>query len=86
MDETFEKVKGLMTSEFDLAPDRITPSTELAALNVDSLATLEFIFTLETAFGITVDNETDLRGGKVQDVVDAVNAALSRRTAQPSAA
>jgi acyl carrier protein len=86
MDEMFEKVKALMVKEFDISPERISPTAELTSLGVDSLAALEFVFVLEEAFGVTVDNETDLRGGKVQDVVDVVTAALSRHAPLPEAA
>ena len=83
MNDTFERIKSLMVSEFQLDPVRIMPATELTDLGVDSLAALEFVFELEDKFQITLESETDLRGGLVQDVVDAVNLALSR---QPSVA
>ncbi len=83
MDETFEKVKALIIKEFGVAPEAITPGTALGDLGVDSLAALEFAFTLEDMFHVTMNNEADLRGGKVQDVVDVVNAALAAR--QPAA-
>ena len=83
MNDTFERIKSLMVSEFQLDPLRIMPATELTDLGVDSLAALEFVFELEDKFQITLESETDLRGGLVQDVVDAVNLALSR---QPSVA
>ena len=86
MDETYGKVKEMMVREFNLEADRITPDTELASLGVDSLAALEFIFDLETAFGVTLGYENDVRGAKVQDVVDAVNAALREQAPQRSAA
>ena len=79
MNDTFERVKSLMVSEFQLEPERIMPATELTELGVDSLAALEFVFELEDSFQITLESETDLRGGLVQDVVDAVNLALSRQ-------
>lgn len=75
MDDTYSKVKALMVREFELPEDSITPTTELTALGVDSLAALEFVFDLEDAFGVTMGTETDLRGGTVQDVVGAVDAA-----------
>jgi len=78
MNETFEKVKALMVREFHADPHRLEPQTELTALGVDSLATLEFAFELEEAFGISLEN-TDLRGTTVQAVVDAVCAAMARQ-------
>lgn len=76
MTDTFERIRALMAEEFQLDPRTITPETPLIDLGVDSLAALEFAFDLEEAFHITLDPQTDLRGGKVADVVAAVEAAL----------
>ena len=81
MNQTYEQVKELLIKEFQLDPAGITPSTQLTELGVDSLAALEFVFALEDYFQITLDAETDLRGGAVQDVVDAVDLALTRSPA-----
>ncbi len=87
MTETFDKVKALIVKEFGVAPDSITPATALVELGVDSLAALEFVFTLEDLFHVTMNSETtDLRGGKVQDVVDVVNAALAAKAPLPAGA
>lgn len=80
MNEIFEKVKALMIREFQADPHLLQPDTELTALGVDSLATLEFAFELEEAFGISLEN-TDLRGTTVQSVVDAVRSAMARAPA-----
>ena len=85
MNGTFEKVKALMVAEFQIDPQAITPETHLTELGVDSLAALEFVFLLEDAFSFTMDNDTDLRGGLVQDVVTAVERALSRQPAATAA-
>jgi acyl carrier protein len=77
MNDIFEKVKALMIREFHADPQMLRPDTELTTLGVDSLATLEFAFELEEAFGISLEN-TDLRGTTVQSVVDAVRAAMAR--------
>ena len=86
MDDTFTKVKDLMVSEFEIAAETVTPTTELTALGVDSLAALEFVFALEDAFGVAMGSDTDLRGGKVQDVVAAVDAALDGQSRLRAAA
>jgi acyl carrier protein len=86
MNDTFERVKALMVGEFQLDPASVTPATPLTELGVDSLAALEFVFVLEDAFGITIDATTDLRGGRVEDVVNAVNRAQSPQLAMPAAA
>ena len=77
MNEIYERIKALMVREFDANPEMLQPDTDLTALGVDSLATLEFAFELEEEFGISLEN-TDLRGTTVQSVVDAVTAAMAR--------
>jgi acyl carrier protein len=79
MNETFERVRALMIKEFQLEPTRVTPETPLTDLGVDSLAALEFVFALENEFAIRFENDVDLRGGAVRDVVAAVQTALSQR-------
>ena len=81
MNDTFERIKTLMVSEFQVDGGALAPETELTALGVDSLATLEFAFEIEEAFGISLEN-TDLRGTTVQAVVHAVDAALARNAVQ----
>ena len=85
MNTTFARIRTLMAGEFQIAPESITPETPLTDLGVDSLAALEFVFLLEDEFDFTMDSDTDLRGGLVQDVVDAVELALSRRPAAMAA-
>jgi acyl carrier protein len=86
MDATFEQVKAMIVNEFSIAPEKVTRSTALTDLGVDSLAALEFVFLLEDAFHITVQSDADLRGGTVQDVVDTVEAALRQGTPAQAAA
>jgi acyl carrier protein len=74
-----------MVREFQVDSETLSPDSELAALGVDSLATLEFAFELEEAFGISLEN-ADLRGTTLQAVVDAVNAAMTRNSVQELAA
>jgi len=83
---TFDTVRDLMAKEFHLDIEAILPETPLIDLGVDSLAALEFAFDLEEAFHITLDARTDLRGARVQDVVDAVDAAWTRTAASAESA
>jgi acyl carrier protein len=79
MSDTFSKVKALIAAEFQIDPAKIAPGTQLTDLGIDSLAALEFAFVLEDEFKVTMDASTDLRGGVVQNVVEAVDLALSRQ-------
>lgn len=78
MNHTFEHVRQLIANEFSLDPATIEPETPLVELGVDSLAALEFAFRLEEAFGVRFDDDVDLRGAAVRDLVTAVEAAQER--------
>jgi len=75
MGETFDQVRSLIAKEFQLDPSTIRPDSSLADLGVDSLAALELAFEIESAFGITLDQSTDLRGATVTEVVAVLDAA-----------
>lgn len=77
MTSTLDRIRALMAREFSLDPHAIQGDTPLTDLGVDSLAALEFVFDLEDEFKITLDPQTDLRSGRVSDVVAAVDRALA---------
>jgi acyl carrier protein len=86
MNDTFARIRNLLAGEFEIDPATIVPATPLTALGVDSLAALEFVFILEDMFHVTLDAQTDLRGGLVQDLIDAVEHALAGQSAPAAAA
>ena len=79
MSTTFDRVRTMLAAEFSLDPAQVAVDTPLEELGVDSLAALEFAFEIEDEFKITLDSQADLRGGRVGDVVAAVDAAIARR-------
>jgi acyl carrier protein len=85
MTSTLDSIRALMAREFNLDARAIQADTPLTELGVDSLAALEFVFDLEEAFNITLDPQTDLRGGRVSDVVAAVDSALAGMAAHAPA-
>jgi acyl carrier protein len=87
MNETLERIRTLLAAEFPIDRETIKATTPLTDLGVDSLAALEFVFVLEDTFQVVLDPATDLRGGMVQDLVDAVERAREPRlVANPAAA
>ena len=53
MTTTFETMKRIIIKDFELAPERLTPDTPLADIELDSLAVTELIFALEDEFNVT---------------------------------
>ena len=60
----FEKVKAILSEQFDVEEDSITAETTLADdLGADSLASVELVMALEEASGISID-DADVAGLK----------------------
>ena len=53
MTTTFETMKRIIVKDYELAPERLTPDTPLADIELDSLAITELIFALEDEFNVT---------------------------------
>ena len=53
MTTTFETMKRIIIKDYELAPERLTPDTALADVELDSLAVTELIFSLEDEFNVT---------------------------------
>lgn len=50
---TFEGLREIIAKDYALAPETLSPETELKALAIDSLALIELIFMLEDRFDVT---------------------------------
>ena len=53
MTTTFETMKRIIVKDYELAPERLTPDTPLADIELASLAITELIFALEDEFNVT---------------------------------
>ena len=53
MTTTFETMRRIIVKDYELAPERLTPDTPLADIELDSLAVTELIFSLEDEFSVT---------------------------------
>jgi acyl carrier protein len=49
---TFETMKRIIVKDYELKPERLTPDTPLADVDLDSLAITELIFALEDEFNV----------------------------------
>ena len=56
--EIFEKVKGIVVEQLEVAEDTVTPEANFANdLGADSLDTVELVMALEEAFDIEIPDE-----------------------------
>ena len=54
MSTTFVRLSMILQKSFNVSPERLTPSTTLASLDIDSLGTVELLWQVEEAFRITI--------------------------------
>jgi acyl carrier protein len=53
MKTTFDVLRDILVKDYELEPERLTPATALAEVELDSLALTELIFSLEDEFKVT---------------------------------
>lgn len=82
---TFQALREIIAKDYDIAADSLTPQTPLDTLEIDSLALIELIFTLEERFDVIAEDvPADLPTlGSVAGYIDGLVAA---RNATPIAA
>ena len=80
MTTTFETMKRIIVKDYELAPERLTPDTPLADINLDSLAITELIFALEDEFNVTA--KTNGQGMQtLGDIAAYIDQLISERDA-----
>ncbi|MEJ7688429.1 MAG: phosphopantetheine-binding protein [Variovorax sp.] len=57
MDTTFEKLKTILVRDYKVDPEALTPDAPLEGLGIDSLGTVELLWTVEEEFGIKLPGE-----------------------------
>ena len=74
----FEKIKSIISKQFDFDEDKITPQTNFADdLGADSLDVVELAMSMEDSFGIPEIAENDMKNiATVSDLVNYVTDAL----------
>ena len=79
MSDTLKRIQVMLADQYQLAPERLGPDQLLADLGIDSLSTIEFMFTLEDEFSIRLADE---RGAlvTVNDIAVLVDAVLQKKT------
>ncbi len=72
--QTFAILRELIAKDHAIAPETLTPETPLQSLEIDSLALIELIFTLEERFDVVADKVPDDLPtlGSVADYIDGL--------------
>lgn len=81
---TLEVVQQMLREQFDLGAEQVVPEGKLAELGVDSLATIEFLFSLEERFGLDMNSEP-APIETVGQIADEIDRLLARKAAAPVA-
>ena len=69
---SLENIQRMMSEQFDLKPEVLTPDAQLETLGVDSLSVIEFMFNIEDEFKIKLpDERVELK--TVQDIANIVD-------------
>jgi len=75
---TLERLKQLFIAHFDYNIEKLTVTTTLESLGLDSLDLVDFMFDIEKEFNISIpDQEFKVR--TIQDMVDALDRFISEQ-------
>lgn len=70
---TFERLRAILIRDYRGVPAGLTPETALDELGIDSLGTVELLWTLEEEFKIKLPTEPPLAMRTVGDVVGYID-------------
>ena len=82
MSTTFERLSTILVKTFNLPPERLTLDAPLAALDIDSLGTVELLWKVEDVFKITLPAEP-VELLTLADVVKYIDRLVAQPRAQP---
>jgi acyl carrier protein len=57
MSSTYERLSAILLRDYAIPAERLKPDTPLASLGIDSLGTVELLWTIEEAFHIKLPAE-----------------------------
>lgn len=84
MTTTFDGLRDIIVRDFELPPERLTRTTRLEEIELDSLAVTELVFALEDEFHVTAEN-TGPTFGTLGDIADYIDRLIAARDAPPPA-
>ncbi|HVW06046.1 MAG TPA: acyl carrier protein [Vicinamibacterales bacterium] len=78
MTTTVERVKAMAAAHFGVDPARVDVDQPIATLGADSLGYLEFLFALEDAFSITIDQDAAEKVPTLRALADLVDSVATK--------
>ena len=82
MSSTFERLRAILVKDYRLAPDQLSLDAPLESLGIDSLGTVELLWTIEDAFGIKLPSDP-VELPTLGDVVRFVDELVALQTVAP---
>ncbi|WP_334190452.1 acyl carrier protein [Noviherbaspirillum sp.] len=77
---TYERLKQILVSKYQLAPEKLTPDARLEELGVDSLGVMELLFQVEDEFSIRLPSD-QVELPTIGDVVDYIDRLVAEQHA-----
>lgn len=75
---SLETIQRMMSEQFDLKPEALSPDAPLDGLGIDSLSVIEFMFNIEDAFKIKLpDERVEIK--TIRDIADIVDRLVSEQ-------
>ena len=81
MNTTFDTLSTILVQTFNLPPERLTPDMSLAALDIDSLGTVELLWQVEEVFKVKLPAEP-VAMLTLADVVVFIDGLVAQRRVQ----
>ena len=78
MSTTLERLKQLFIAHFDYKIEKLTVTTTLESLGLDSLDIIDFMFDIEKEFNISIPDQ-EFKVTTIQDMVDALDRLISEQ-------
>ena len=78
MSTTLERLKQLFIAHFDYNIEKLTATTTLENLGLDSLDLVNFMFDIEKEFNISIPDQ-EFKVTTIQDMVDALDRLISEQ-------
>lgn len=87
MSSTFDRLEAILVKDYKAVPGALRPDTRLEELGIDSLGTVELLWSVEEAFGVKLPPEPVAlaTAGDVVTYLDALMADTTKTTAPASA-
>jgi acyl carrier protein len=75
---TLERLKKIIVKDFELKPEDLKANAALESLGLDSMSTIDLLFSIEDEFNIQVSREpVELK--TIQDVVDYIDRLIAEQ-------